>query len=282
MQNPPECLHYRRPGGSARTGGRKAPGSKQRKEVIVVKNAIGLLLCSVLAVVLMAFLVQPRQKIQHDDSSAFQIALDQAIQRLEGGGAMLLAGTATPAHANPVPEPTYDGKYTCDTFDQAALTCDPAAPGCSMAGLPHTSDPAGHTCVGGAYTCESFSTCDTYDMQALTCDVFRDPDCGIPGTHTCEPAPYNHTCQSVTCDGVYTCDLTVDPRAATCDAADPACATLTFDYAMATCNPMDPICRINNPGHCTSDAYYTCYSGPPECNNPVKKTTWGKLKHEYR
>jgi hypothetical protein len=119
-------------------------------------------------------------------------------------------------------------------------------------------------------------------MQGYTCDVYKNPECGTPNCHTTEPAPYNHTCEAVTCDGVYTCDLTVDPRSETCNAADPDCQAPTYQHDQATCNPMDMVCRFNNPGHCTADNYLTCYSGPPECDTPVKHTNWGKIKNQYR
>jgi len=127
--------------------------------------------------------------------------------------------------------------------------------------------------------------------------VFRDLQCWT-GIHTVEPFPYNHTCDGHTCDGSFTCDFTLDPRAGTCDAADPACGFTTFDAFTPTCNPMLPECRINNPGHCTAENYPTCQMGfvtcdpadpvcttidpaQPGCATPVEKTSWGQIKTLY-
>jgi hypothetical protein len=254
-----------------------------------VKKVIGFLLCPLCAVLLLSLIVTPQTKIYHRDSSAFQLALQQAVDRLEGGSRLLLAGTVTPVAAHPM-QPTFDGRYTCETYEQGFPTCDPGA-GC----LAHTADPQGHTCMNGEYTCQ-LATCDTYDSQMPTCDP-NGANCNVP--HTTEPAPYNHTCEGHTCDGSFTCDFTVDPRAVTCDAADPQCLDFTFDAFMTTCDPMRPECRTNNPkGHCTAQNYPTCVAGvvtcdvadplcvtinpaKPECATPVKETTWGQIKAKY-
>jgi hypothetical protein len=258
-----------------------------------MKKVIGLLLAPVCVVFIFSLLAAPQPRIQHQDSSAFQAALQQAINRLEGGGKTLLGGTATPVQAGPM-TPTYDGRYTCDTYNPAYPTCEPAV--CNT--YPHTADPAGHTCVAGEYTCQ-MATCDTYDPQQLTCDVYRNTQCGAPNQHTTEPIPYSHTCQGHTCDGTFTCDFTVDPRALTCDAATPECWTPTFEAFQVTCNPMLPECRMNNPkGHCTAENYPTCQPGAytcdpanpqcatidphtPGCATPTEHTTWGKVKERY-
>jgi hypothetical protein len=131
----------------------------------------------------------------------------------------------------------------------------------------------------------------------MTCDP-NSAACGTPGgLHTFEQAPYNHTCDGHTCDGAFTCDFTVDPRAETCDAADPQCHYTTFDAFMITCNPMKEECRINNPGHCTAEGYDTCDPtlptcdpvncatfdpNLPECGTPTEQTTWGGVKAIFR
>jgi hypothetical protein len=256
-----------------------------------MKKAIVFLLIPICAAFVLGLLVTPQTKVQHQDSSAFQVALQGAVDRLEGSGELLLAGTATPVHAAPQ-QPTFDRRYTCDTYEPGLPTCDAS---CGE----HTTDPLGHTCLNEAYTCQQ-ATCDTYDPQAFTCDRF-DPACGPvpPPPHTFEPAPYNHTCDGHTCDAAFTCDFTVDPRAYTCDAADPQCEAPTFYYLQPTCNPMLPECRINNPLHCTSQAGYpTCEPGlitcdpgdplcatvdpaDPRCGTPVEETTWGQIKTLY-
>ncbi|UCG53032.1 MAG: hypothetical protein JSW58_05615 [Candidatus Latescibacterota bacterium] len=256
-----------------------------------MKRAIVLLVGPLCAIFVVSLLVAPQSKIQHQDSSAFQMALQQAVDRLEGSGKTFIAGTATPARAAPQ-QPTFDGRYTCDTYEQAMTTCDPAMPGC----VDHTTDPMGHTCVHGEYTCQ-IATCETYDMQNTTCDV-NHPDCPtVP--HTTEPPPYHHTCQGHTCDEGFTCDFTTDPRAFTCDAANSQCEDVTFNAFIPTCNPMDPACRTNNPkGYCTADNYPTCIvtqttcdvADPacdtidptkPGCATPTETTTWGKIKERY-
>lgn len=258
----------------------------------LVRRAIGFLLGPICAALLVSLLVTPQPRPHHEDSSAFQTALQQAVDRLESGGRLLLAGTATPVLAG-VQQPTYDGRYTCDTYEVTMLTCDPAGGLCPA----HTSDPQGHTCVAGEYTCD-LPTCDTYDPQQLTCDT-NDPACGGPALHTFEPPPYNHTCDSYTCDGHFTCDFTVDPRAETCDAADPMCMRTTFDAFIVTCNVMLPECRQNNPDACTALNYPTCTPGVPTCDpidpacatvdpsdpacwTPTETTTWGQVKAKYQ
>jgi hypothetical protein len=253
-----------------------------------VKKAIVFLLVPICAAFVLGLLVTPQTKVQHQDSSAFQVALQGAVDRLEGGGNVLLAGTATPVHAAPQ-QPTFDGRYTCDTYEPIMTTCDPAQ-GCA----DHTQDPLGHTCVAEEYTCQQ-ATCDTYDPRAFTCDPNL-AECNLP--HTTEPTPYSHTCQGHTCDGSFTCDFTVDPRALTCDAADPLCESTTFNAFIPTCNPMLPECRLNNPGHCTAQGYHTCEPtahtcdpafpdcttidpSQPGCATPVEKTSWGQIKHLY-
>jgi hypothetical protein len=217
--------------------------------------------------------------------------LQQAVYRLEGGGKMLLAGTATPVVAAPQ-QYTYDGRYTCETYDPAMYTCDAGLPDCQT-GIEHTADPQSHTCSDEWYTCE-VATCDTYDPLMVTCDP-NDPCC-TTCPHTQEPPPYNHTCDGHTCDGAFTCDFTVDPRALTCDAADVDCMIPTRDAFVITCNPMKPECRLENPDHCTAEGYPTCDPSQPTCDpvvcstvdpndphcgTPVKKTTWGGIKAEY-
>lgn len=250
-----------------------------------MKKAMGLLLVPLCTVVMVSLFITPQPKIQHQDSSAFQLALQQAVNRLEGGGKLLLAGTATPAAAVE-PIPTYDGGYTCETYDAAMMTCDPQA-GC----LEHTADPAGHTCVNEMYTCQ-VATCDTYDPMMETCDP-NSADCAVP--HTTEPAPFNHTCDGHTCDGAFTCDFTVDPRAMTCDAADYDCERPTFNVYEPTCDWMREECRINNPRACTAEQYETCDPSvptcdascatvdpnDPNCGTPVEQTTWGAVKAKY-
>jgi hypothetical protein len=253
-----------------------------------VKRVIALLLGPLCALLVIGIFVAPQPRMQHDGSSAFNLALQQAIDRLEDGGKVVLAGTATPVKADPM-QPTFDGGYTCETYEPSFPTCDLAA-GC----LAHTADPQGHTCMQGEYTCQ-MATCDTYDPQMETCDP-NSPMCNMP--HTTEPAPYNHTCQGHTCDGTFTCDFTLDPRALTCDAASPECHFTTYDAFMMTCNPMLPECRLNNPGHCTAENYPTCQAGVPTCDSgdpacstidpsqpgcatPTEKTTWGKVKDRY-
>jgi hypothetical protein len=250
-----------------------------------MRKAMGLLLVPLCAVVVLSLLTAPQSRIQHQDSSAFKVALQQAVDRLEGGGKLLLAGTATPAAAI-VPVVTYDGGYTCETYDVGRMTCDPAA-GC----LEHTADPQGHTCSNEMYTCQ-VATCDTYDPMMETCDP-NNAACAVP--HTSESAPFNHTCDGHTCDGAFTCDFTVDPRAMTCDAADVDCQAATFNVDQLTCNWMREECRENNPGHCTGEMYNTCDPSvptceaacatidpnDPNCGTPVNRTTWGDVKAKY-
>jgi hypothetical protein len=253
-----------------------------------VKKAIGLLLIPLCTVLVLSLLVTPQSRIQHQDSSAFGLALQRAVDRLEGGSKVLLAGTATPVAAM-VPAATYDGAYTCDTYEPAMLTCDPAQ-GCAE----HTMDAMAHTCSNEMYTCQ-VATCDTYDPQMVTCDP-NGAECAVP--HTSEPAAYNHTCDGHTCDGAFTCDFTVDPRALTCDAANVDCAGPTFNHNEVTCNPMQDECQLPF-NQCTAQQYPTCEPGvatcdpgdpacatvdpsDPRCGTPVKQTTWGKVKAEYR
>jgi hypothetical protein len=255
-----------------------------------VKKVIGIIIGSVCTVFVLSLLIAPQPKIHHQDSSAFGLALDLAVGRLEGARDVLATGTATPAGAQ-VSNPTFDGAYTCETFEVAggAITCDAGDPACPGAGLPHTADPLGHTCVSGAYTCEVM-TCDTYDPQALTCDAFN-PQCGPvpPPPHTFEPPPYNHTCEGHTCDGAFTCDFTVDPRAFTCDAASPNCVELTFQHTLLTCDPLNINCRTNNPkGFCTAANYPTCdgisltCDNSPGCTTATERSTWGQVKDKYK
>lgn len=259
-----------------------------------MKKVIALLLGPVCALFIISLLAAPQLRVQHQGSTAFETGLQQAIERLEGGGKTFLAGTATPVQANPL-TPTYDGRYTCDTYNPVYPTCDRQLPACNIA---HTANPVGHTCVAGEYTCQ-MATCDTYDAQQYTCDVYKNAQCGSPGQHTTEPSPYSHTCQGHTCDGTFTCDFTVDPRALTCDAANPECWVPTFEAFAVTCNPMLPECRENNPkGHCTAENYPTCQLGTytcdpvnpqcatidphtPGCATPTEQTTWGKVKARY-
>ncbi len=256
-----------------------------------MKKAITLLLVPLCTVVLLSLLVTPQSRIQHQDSSAFKMALQQAVDRLEGGGKLLLAGTATPVAAAGVQqEATYDGRYTCETYEPAYPTCDPGPAGC----VDHTADPQGHTCWDELYTCQAV-TCDTYDPLMVTCDP-NNADCVFP--HTSEPAAFNHTCEGHTCQGTFTCDFTVDPRAPTCDAADFDCQRPTFDAFVTTCDPMKPECSVNNSGHCTAQTYPTCDAAvptcdpadatcvtldptDPNCTTPTKKTTWGAVKAKY-
>ncbi len=256
-----------------------------------MKKVIALFLCPLCALLVVGLFAASQTKVQHQGSSAFNVALQQAVDRLEDGGKAVLAGTATPVQAAPL-VPTYDGRYTCQTYDPAYTTCDRV-----QCNYQHTADPAGHTCVAGEYTCQ-MATCDTYDAQKYTCDVYKNPQCGAPNQHTTEPPPYNHTCQGHTCDGTFTCDFTLDPRALTCDAGNFECVHTTFDAFMVTCNPMLPECRMNNPGHCTAQTYPTCQAGVPTCDpgnpacatidpsqpgcaTPVEETTWGHIKARY-
>ncbi|UCF78365.1 MAG: hypothetical protein JSW03_09740 [Candidatus Eiseniibacteriota bacterium] len=250
-----------------------------------MKKAMGILLGLMCVAFLVSLLVTPQPRIQHRGSSAFDVALERAVDRLEGTGRFVLAGTATPVDAQL--QPTFDGRYTCDTYEAAMTTCDPAQPGC----LTHTADPMGHTCVAGEYTCQ-VATCDTYDRQQYTCDP-ANADCPT-ATHTSEPSPYNHTCEGHTCDGAFTCDFTVDPRAWTCDAADVDCQDVTFNAFISTCDPMKPECRESNPDHCTAEGYFTCIvtevtcdpldpncptiDPRPGCATATEHTTWGQLK----
>jgi hypothetical protein len=282
--------------------------------VNLLKKAIGFVLGPVCVVLLVSLLITPQTKSLHEDSSAFQVALDQAVARLEGGGKALLAGTATPVVAAPA-ECTWDpDSYTCDTYEPAGFfTCEPAQQTCDVSCIPpHTADPIGLTCKGGppAYTCD-FATCETYDMQVMTCD-HNNPQCGPVETsdpppcepghqHTSEFAPYGHTCYGHTCDAGFTCDFTADPRAGTCDAADPLCQLPTFQHDVTTCDPMDPLCRMHNPkGYCTAanypwgtcDGAQTCDPLEPGCTTvdpqepgcatPIERTTWGKVKSKYK
>jgi len=198
------------------------------------------------------------------------------------------SATCDPAYCQP---PTYDGRYTCETYQ------GPGMPRCI--GVNHTIQ------AQGAYTCSSPAcmtydagrpTCDTnqpacrptYDPATLTCDASRmtcdgsSPNCHP--RHTMEPPGSNVTCQtSHTCDKGFTCDLTSDPRAFTCDAANPQCQRATYNAFMATCNPLQIGCRINNPGACTTQFYETCQRGNPHCPPVgVEGTTWGKVKEKYR
>jgi hypothetical protein len=253
-----------------------------------MKKAMGFFLGSICVVVLLGLLVTPQPRVQHQGSSAFDVALEQAVNRLEGGSKFLLGGAATPVDAQL--QPTFDGRYTCETYEAGLATCDPAACG------DHTTDPVGHTCVAGEYTCQA-ATCDTYDRQQLTCDPYNSA-CPGPGTHTTEAAPFNHTCDGHTCDGAFTCDFTVDPREPTCDAADPNCHYTTFDAFQVTCDPMKEECRVNNPDHCTAEGYFTCAvpiqitcdPGDPACPTidpaqgcatATEHTTWGQIKTLY-
>jgi len=63
-----------------------------------MKKAIVFLLVPICAAFVLGLLVTPQTKVQHQDSSAFQVALQGAVDRLEGGGRVLLAGTATPVN----------------------------------------------------------------------------------------------------------------------------------------------------------------------------------------
>lgn len=253
-----------------------------------VRRAIGLLLAPLCAVVILSLLVTPQSKIQHQDSSAFGKALQQAVYRLEGGSKMLLAGTATPVLAAAAQQCTFDGRYTCETYDPVMTTCDPGT-GC----IDHTAEPQGHTCSNEWYTCQ-IATCDTYDPQMATCDP-NSAECCYP--HTAEPEGMNHTCDGHTCDRAFTCDYTVDPRWPTCNAAYVDCTVPTRDAFVMTCNPMQEECRLENPDHCTSDMYPTCDPSQPTCDpvicetvdpnsphcgTPVRQTTWGGVKAIFR
>ena len=252
-----------------------------------MKKAIGLLIVPLCAVVILSLLVTPQSRIQHQDSSAFTMALQQAVDRLEGGGKVLLAGTATPVAAAPLECTSQE--YTCETYEPSMPTCDVAG-GCPA----HTVDPQAVTCHDEMYTCQ-VATCDTYDPQMVTCD-HNQANCNFP--HTTQPSPYNHTCDGHTCDGTFTCDFTVDPRALTCDAAEAECARPTFNHYEITCNPMQKDCQEPQ-NQCTAHMYPTCEPGiqtcdpvdpacatvdpsNPDCGTPVKQTTWGKVKAEFR
>ena len=49
-----------------------------------MKRAIGYLFTLVIAMGVVALLAQPQSKVQHQESSAFDLALSQAVERLEG------------------------------------------------------------------------------------------------------------------------------------------------------------------------------------------------------
>ena len=163
---------------------------------------------------LVTALTTPQPRVRHESSSAFTVALESAVGRLENGGRAALGATAVMMNAT--------------------------APAVVAQGTP--------TFEG--YTCQT-ATCNTYNPQQPTCDR-GNPMCLPPGaTHTAEPPPYNHTCEGQTCDGSFTCDFTADPRSETCDAANTVCVRPTFSAYQPTCDPFQPDCRRNNPGACT-------------------------------
>jgi hypothetical protein len=176
--------------------------------------------CAAVALALGGICLTGGNSVSHDDSPAFQALLDEAIARLDGVPQEIVATTVADAQAQPNPDPTMYGYFTCDrdNTDCLDLTYDPSAPTCTAADLTcdafitcarfYTCD-SQYTCHGeetcnGCYTCW-FSTCDapgaTYD-GIVTCDA-NCPEYTFQGNYTCDSTP---TCGfGQTCDGWPEC-----------------------------------------------------------------------------
>jgi hypothetical protein len=210
----------------------------------IVKKAIGILFCSLCAVVFLALIIAPHPKIQHQGSSAFDAALDAAVAKLEHGGTVILNRSATPAAAVPL-QITSDNGYTCDantcdTYEAQYATCDRIDPICRGNGHTFEPPPFNHTCEG--YTCDGAHTCDvTADPRAETCDAA------------------NIDCTAPTFNNVV---LTCNPMQQECRRNNPKGFCTAVNY---------PTCDGQS---------FTC-NGVTGCTNPTEHTSWGKIKSKF-
>lgn len=210
-----------------------------------MKKVIGVLLFSLCTVALLSLIFAPHSKIDHQSSSAFEAALNVAIDRLESGGRTIIVGSATPVAAAAL-QATYDNGYTCDaatcdTYDATYLTCDRINPTCAGNGHTYEPSPYNHTCEG--YTCNAAHTCDfTADPRAETCDA---------ANGECQQPTFNNN--------VVTCN----PMQQECRKNNPNGFCTAVNYP--TCDGVS----------------FTC-DGQTGCTNPTERTSWGKIKSKYQ
>lgn len=250
---------------------------------------------------LVGVLIVGPEKADHESSPAFSVALNNAINRLEGT-AIKATVAATPCaqaeafdlttdpitcDASPECENLTTDYRECYTLDDQEATCDQATPTCNEEPTCHgrytcdsrTTCDGGPTC-DGAYTCWN-STCDEPGQTCdgtPTCDGSAGCDFTVDGTHTCNGVPTCEstcegwptceiTCQGATCAGAFTCEA----AQATCDGSETCqntCANATFPTCQA-----NPDCGITYDGSPTCTGLATCASTCsaqwPTCGNEV-------------
>ena len=150
-----------------------------------MRKAIVFALLVVVAAVVYLNFIDDADRSAHDASPAFQVMLDQAVDRLEGVPERITATAVAEAQA----EPLATAEYTCSDF----RTCDAIA----------TCDGSVQPTCDGEITCD-YSTCE----GALTC------------TNTCEQYTIG---EGPTCDGSATCAEGPCPGWPTYDGFNPTC-----------------------------------------------------------
>ena len=258
------------------------------------RSVIALLLLPLL--VLCVFLAAP-ERDDHVNSPAFSVALNQAIDKLEGTAGRVTSAATPVARAgaldyttDPVTcfatnpecqELTYDER-PCNTLDHGQPTCDHESPTCDASPTCHGRYTCDYrtTCDGSStcnadYTCWN-STCEeqnqTCDGETPTCDAGANCNFTTDGTHTCNgSATCDNTCQGwPTCSDYQTCDVTCAGQP-TCDGA--TCSGATCEGATcegATCEGATCDATATCDGNETCD--YTCDESIwPECG---PQPTW--------
>lgn len=205
----------------------------------MVKKAIGTLICSLCTVILFALLIIPQSRVQHEDSSAFQMALNLVVERLEASGETILHSTATPVAADILSVGTTENGYTCDTptcdtYDKYVITCDESKTECTGTGHTFEPKPYNHTCDG--HTCDGKFTCDiTADPRAETCNAQY---------AVCKEPTFNGV--DATCNPLYQEFRQNNPKGfctavkyPTCDGDNPTCRLEKLEIYIVErdCNP---------------------------------------------
>ncbi len=245
----------------------------------------------------------------HANSPAFSAALDNAVNRLEGAAVKVTAVVTPCARAgaydyttDPVTcwmtnpecqELTYDDR-PCETLDHAVMTCDHQSPTCNTEATCQGRYTCDHraTC-DGTQTCDATETCwnstckqaeQTCDGETPTCDHGANCAFTMDGTHTCNGSETcDDTCDGwPTCEGYMTCDITCEGNitcggAPTCDGTETCGGGATCD-GTPTCDGTDT-CKLTCEWTCFNS---TCNPGDPDCENAVERTSWGKIKKQFK